>query len=144
MIRAPIIASAEVATPDGARDDASSSAAPNRACEQVCAKEAAAVREQMWRAQTMLFLTDMDRVEYFVEKQKALDTAARCQNDARNQLLTVALPKLEADCVASGNVPCANWARNQRRWRDELFSLQRASLMCNKDRARTAISESGE
>lgn len=91
------------------------------------------------RSQGMFFLTEHERNDYLAQKRRALEEATVCQQDSRRELLEVALPKLEAECIAAQNRPCAQWARNQRLWRLELESLRAKVVSCNEDRARAAL-----
>ncbi len=106
--------------------------------EQRCDAEVGPRREALKGAERerRFFLTDQERADYVAQFRRPLDDAIACQRDSLKELLGVALPQLEADCVKSETRPCAQWARNQRLWRIEVESLESRVRSCSRDRDR--------
>jgi hypothetical protein len=90
-------------------------------------------------AEGTFFLTEQERKVQVSAAQRALDAAEACAKDSLTELLKVALPKLDADCVKAQDRPCAQWARSQGTWLTEIESLTSESQVCKVDSELTTV-----
>lgn len=72
------------------------------------------------RAERAIYLPEPERSEAMARHTALVKESVECQREAERELLDQTLPGLERACASSGDVACAQWASNQRIWRQEL------------------------